>query len=174
MTTIQLDLLTTGDAAFSSCGTYRYELRRVWNDTRGLVCWIMLNPSTADAELDDPTIRRCLRFARSWGYGGIVVHNLFALRATDPAELRRHPDPVGPGNDEWLTRGTSAALTVAAWGTHGALAGRADQVRTMLTRAGVRLHHVGLTRAGAPRHPLYLPATCTPEQLTDDEEVTAA
>lgn len=149
-------------AVISPDGIYRYELRRIWGDPTRLVGWIMLNPSTADADLDDPTIRRCVGFAREWGYGGIVVRNLFALRATDPAALKVHPDPVGPENDEWLLAAGQDALTICAWGAHGSLRGRGTGVRDLLTAGGAQLHHLGLTKDGSPRHPLYLPRTATP------------
>jgi hypothetical protein len=158
-----LDLFTTGAAALSDCGTYRYELRRTWGDPTRLACFLMLNPSTATAEEDDATIRRCVGFAKAWRLGGICVRNLFALRATDPAALARHTDPVGPDNDQWLTTPAPAAVTVAAWGTHGSLRNRDRHVRALLDDAGIALHHLGeLTIDGHPRHPLYLPAGLTP------------
>lgn len=158
-----LDLFTIGSAVLSPCGTYRYELRRVWGDPNRLACWIMLNPSRADAGVNDATIRRCVAYARSWSLGGIVVRNIFAARATDPADLLGHPDPVGPLNDRWLLAPMGlgpAAVTIAAWGVHGTLHGRDRQVRELLAANGISLHHLGpLTREGHPRHPLYLPAT---------------
>ena len=121
----------------------------------------MLNPSTADASKDDATIRRCVGFTRSWeqvcrGYGGIVVVNLYGLRATNPAELRKHRDPVGDQNRDHVRKmATECRLVVAAWGNHGAE--RGPMVRLSLERAGVRLHHLGsLTTTGQPRHPLHL------------------
>lgn len=148
-----------GSAILSEDGIYRYELSRTWSDTDPLVDWIMLNPSTADASLDDPTIRRCIGFSRSWGFGGLTVRNLFALRSTNPSALRRHGDPVGPRNDEHLRQGAANndSLTVCAWGAHGRLHGRDEAVLALLARHGARPHHLGLTKFGAPRHPLYLP-----------------
>lgn len=153
-----------GCAALSENRLYRYSLHRRWAPTSP-VRFIMLNPSTADATADDPTIRRCMGFARAWGYGGIVVHNLYALRATDPRELLAHPDPVGPDNDRYLRDADSAGLTVCAWGAHPAAARRADRVIGMLLGSGAAPHHLGLTKAGAPRHPLYLPRTAEPKRL---------
>jgi hypothetical protein len=119
----------------------------------------MLNPSTADATSDDPTIRRCLGFARDWEYGGIVVHNLFGLRATNPAELKTHPDPVGRDNDRWLLGAAESRLaTVCAWGAHGHLHNRAGIVLGLLRDRGVTPMCLGRTQAGQPRHPLYIPA----------------
>lgn len=149
----------TSAAVLSDDGVYRYSLTRRWADGPS-VRWVMLNPSTADAEVDDPTIRRCVSFARRWGYGSIVVHNLFALRATDPRELRQHPDPVGPDNDAVL-RGErhlpgEVAVTVCAWGAHAAAVDRGRAVLALLEDARVHPFALGLTAAGHPRHPLYV------------------
>lgn len=154
-------------ASISADGVYRYELRRTWGDPERIVCWIMLNPSTADADIDDPTIRRCVGFAQRWGFGGIIVKNLFALRATDPAALKAHPDPIGPENNYWLLDGgPDHRMTICAWGVHGALNDRAIQVVRLLNAGGRQLRHLGLTKAGHPRHPLYLPGTAEPSLWT--------
>lgn len=148
-------------ADISECGLYRYRLWRRWK--RGdSVLWIMLNPSTADAEQDDPTIRRCISFAESWGCGGIEVVNLFALRATDPKELKAAEDPIGPQNDDILLSRAEAKhrYVIAAWGAHGKLFEREKQVVELL--AGMDLYCLGLTKAGYPRHPLYLPKKAEP------------
>jgi hypothetical protein len=145
-------------AIISACGQYRYMLSRPGDmtATRGPALFIMLNPSTADAEMDDPTIRRCRGFAQAWGCGGIQVVNLYALRSTDPAALWEHDDPVGPENDSWLTRLTLAATeVVCAWGVN-AQPSRVREVAAMLANAGVRLKCLGTTKSGAPRHPLYV------------------
>jgi len=157
-----------GSAAVSPDGVYRYELRRWW--ARGeVVRFIMLNPSTADATVDDPTIRRCVGFARSWGYGSLVVHNLYALRATDPTALAAHPDPVGPDNDDHLRHwAPPRSFTVCAWGAHPMAARRAPAVLALLRAAGFTPHHLGLTAAGAPRHPLYLPGATAPAPLIEE------
>lgn len=141
---------------------YRYEWRRAWD--RGLpeILFVLLNPSTADAENDDPTTRRCQAFARALGFGSIAVVNLFALRATDPRELLRAPDPVGAGNDAAILRAAArAARILAGWGNHGSHLGRDRQVLTLL-RGLAPLECFGLTALGAPRHPLYLAATTAP------------
>jgi len=145
-------------AAFSADRAYRYVLTRTWDATAPAVTWIMLNPSTADAMKDDPTIRRCKAFARREGFGGMSVVNLFGLRATDPRTLREHPDPVGPANDWFLRLHAQAApRAVAAWGAHGALRGRVAEVAGMLAVSpGVRLECLGVTKDGHPRHPLYV------------------
>lgn len=115
----------------------------------------MLNPSTADARRDDPTVRRCIGFARDWGYGGIEVVNIFALRATDPRELRSARDPIGPRNDAFILRAAAGSPVVVAWGIHGALGDR-GVLALKLFGARSRLLALGRTRSGAPRHPLYL------------------
>jgi hypothetical protein len=151
-------------AVLSDEGVYRYSLTRWWSDA-GVVRWVMLNPSTADAELDDPTIRRCIGFARSWGYGAINVVNLYGLRATDPRELARHPDPVGPENDLYL-RGRDQLslreLVVCAWGAHPMAARRAPDALRLLDEAGETPHVLGLTKDNQPRHPLYVPGRTEP------------
>lgn len=151
-------------AVLSPDGVYRYSLVRWWSDG-GVVRWVMLNPSTADAELDDPTIRRCIGFAKAWGYGAINVVNLYALRSADPSALAGHPDPVGPENDRYV-RGRDQLLVrelvVCAWGAHPMAARRAADTLRLIREWGAEPHHLGLTKAGAPRHPLYLPSSTTP------------
>src|SRR5438128_11131670 len=108
-----------GGATFSRDRRYRYRLWRRWDRSRAVVAFVMLSPSTADAMHDDPTIRRCVGFARAWGCGGVDVVNLFALRATDPRALRKAADPIGPANERHLRRAVRAAgLVVLAWGAH--------------------------------------------------------
>lgn len=146
-------------AVFSADKTYRYVLTRTWDISLPVAKWIMLNPSTADAMKDDPTIRRCAGFARREGCGGIAVVNLFALRATDPAALRQADDPAGPANDPFIAiHAGPGDLVIAAWGAGGTLNGRAAEVGQRLTAAGVRLKCLGVTAAGQPRHPLYVRA----------------
>lgn len=154
-------------AVLSDCGTYRYRLTRQWNSGAFRLTWVMLNPSTADAEVDDPTIRRCMGFARAWGYGGIVVVNLFALRATDPRELREHDAPVGPENDEHIRKVASdGAPVICAWGANVFAAERAASVLEILRHAqGAGVRCLGTTKGGAPRHPLYVPAATKPAQF---------
>ncbi len=139
-------------ALLSPCRTYRYELVRAWDDSKPLLTWCMLNPSTADETVDDPTIRKCIGFADRWGYGSIRVVNLFALRATEPRELKWHPDPVGPENESVLSALTGDV--VAAWGGSIPRTPRAD----ILARLALRSARwcLGTTRAGEPRHPLML------------------
>jgi hypothetical protein len=139
-------------AELSPCGLYRYRLGRRWDDTPTLA-WVMLNPSTADAESDDPTIRRCMGFARSWGYGGIEVLNLSPLRSTDPtALLTTHvPFEVQDYNRELISQAAGGAIV--AWGSHP-VARKATWARRMLWGS----HCLGVTKDGEPRHPLYVRA----------------
>lgn len=147
-----------GGPGHDDCGIYRYELNRVWDWDSQLpvVGWVMLNPSTATATTDDPTIRRCIGFTKRWGYGGLVVRNLFALRATDPRELKRHPDPGGPDNAEHLMMATHDAFTVCAWGSHPLAAEPGRALIGSLQRAGIDVRFLGTTKGGHPRHPLYV------------------
>jgi hypothetical protein len=116
-----------------------------------------LNPSTADAERDDPTIRKCVGFARTWGFGGVEVVNLFAYRATLPCEMRLAADPIGPTNDSHiLDVAARCRPVVAAWGTHGDFLGRSRAVLDLLATLGTHVECLGTTRSGHPRHPLYV------------------
>lgn len=150
-------------ATFSPCEAYRYDLTRVWDRDKPLCMFLMLNPSTADAEKPDPTITRCLGFARSWGCGSLVVCNLFALRSTDPRELYKSADPIGPDNDAAIVGwARKASLRVAAWGNHGRHRERGVRVKLRLRDLGVPLSYLRLTKLNQPEHPLYVPATTQP------------
>lgn len=155
-------------AVVSACGRYRYHLWRQWAEGPAAL-WVMLNPSTADASADDPTIRKCVGFARRWGCGRIDVVNLFALRATDPHELTRVQDPVGPRNAAALRdvlRGRGESLLIAAWGAGSRVRGKALESRARRFRDEVghlRFFCLGTTKGGQPRHPL-MPAYSTPLQ----------
>jgi hypothetical protein len=150
-------------AIISPCQTYRYELWREWDSMRPVVAFIGLNPSAADAERDDPTIRRCLGFAKSWGCGSLVMLNLFALRSTDPAAIRSTPNPVGPDNDAHIvarTRGVD--IIVAAWGNDGGYLGRDVVVERLIADSRPSCGGISclkLTKSGSPWHPLYVPKT---------------
>lgn len=157
------------DALITDCGRYRYWLTREWDQSRIKLTWIMLNPSTADASQDDPTIRRCIGFARDLGFGGIRVMNLFALRATDPKELKKQPAPIGPENDSHLrnlgalNQMGSVSMVIAAWGAHGALYRRGEHVARIITeQCGLPLYAMKITASGHPSHPLYLPSDAKP------------
>lgn len=144
-------------ARLSDCGRYRYWLGRVWGEADSLL-FVMLNPSTADASIDDPTIRRCMGFARREGFGGVSVLNLYALRSTDPKALLTCDDAVGPENDAYLTLALTEQArrgnpVIAAWGTN-AKHRRIVDVLTLV--GGVMWHSLGTTKDGHPRHPLYV------------------
>jgi hypothetical protein len=151
------------DCIFSDDRRYRYVLRHTFdhNRTNGTVNFIMLNPSTADEKQLDPTLRRCKGFADDWDYGSFVVTNLFAFRATDPQDMKREPKPIGYENDYHILRQASlASEVVLGWGAHGSYAGRGAYVLDLLRRNikyTDHIYHLGLTGAGEPRHPLYLP-----------------
>ncbi|MBU4234070.1 MAG: DUF1643 domain-containing protein [Proteobacteria bacterium] len=160
---------------FSPCRIWRYTLERAWMPpegcmgTREVVAFIGLNPSTADEVKNDPTVTRCINYARRWGFHGMFMLNIFALRSTDPRELYRHPDPIGPETDRYLTeviQTQGVSLVVAAWGNHGALLSRGWDVINLVRNSGVNLHRLGeLTKQGQPRHPLYLKSDLEPVQL---------
>jgi hypothetical protein len=158
----------SGRAYISDDGLYRYSLDRQLVDDGEWTCtFVMLNPSTADAEQDDPTIRRCIRFAREWGYGRLKVVNLYALRATDPKQLWLADDPVGPENDHVLSLAFGGSdLTIAAWGVHAKLE-RVAEIMAWPIRPRLCL---GVTKDGHPRHPLYVRADAEPRLLSDEED----
>jgi hypothetical protein len=152
-------------ATVSPCGTYRYALGRTWDPApegewdgvRPVFSIIMLNPSTADHALDDPTIRRCIHFAKQEGCGALVVRNLFALRATDPRELLKAADPHGPLNEEVLDMTLAFASRVAAWGALSSARLRKLAVYAVYRARQTHTLALGRTKRGDPRHPLYLP-----------------
>jgi hypothetical protein len=146
------------EACFSACGSYRYALTRTWDAERPGLAFVMLNPSTADERTDDATVARCVRRARDGGWGAVRVCNLFALRETRPARLRRHPQPEGAANAAALLHACRwASAVVAAWGVGGAHLEQGPRVADLLRGGARRLMHLGLTRGGQPRHPLYVP-----------------
>jgi hypothetical protein len=148
-------------AVLSACRSYRYRLDRWWSDEGGCVAWVMLNPSTADATMDDPTIRKCIGFSKHWGYGRLIVVNLFALRSTDPAALAKHADAVGIHNDQHITQALEVAdEVIVAWGCQQHMSTemlnrRPLQLAKMLP-LDVEVNCLGYRKDGAPRHPLML------------------
>jgi hypothetical protein len=155
------------EAVFSDCETYRYSLSRDWGTGGQRVLFVMLNPSTADEVSNDPTVARCEARARRLGYHGFEVVNLFAFRATRPADLFRTLDPIGPDNDRHTDEAVAkAARIICAWGVHGALRGRDRAVLARFAAQGHHLWHLGLTKHGHPRHPLYRPNTTPLEHWT--------
>jgi hypothetical protein len=149
-------------AVLSEDRLYRYSLTRIWDDTLHLVMFIGLNPSTADETINDPTITRCIGYAKDWGYGGLIMANLFAFRSTDPKVLKSVKNPVGPHNNEWLLNLTNQSkLIVAAWGTHGVLFNRDQEVKKMISD----LHYLELSKHNHPKHPLYLKKILIPKKF---------
>jgi len=148
-------------AAIDPTGLYRYSLWREWDAHAPRVVFVMLNPSRADANTDDPTLRRCLGFARSWGCGSIEVVNLFAYRASRPDILRLVSDPVGPENDRYLQEAIDRADKIlVAWGNRGSLRNRYQIVSSWLM-SRENLYCLGITQIGHPRHPLYVRSNTT-------------
>ncbi len=141
------------NATFSSCRKYRYSLSRIWDKNMKYVLFIGLNPSTADEKMDDPTIRRCLNYAKDWGYGGFMMANLFAYRTTLSYELKKVKYPVGKNNDKFIVMlSKNADITVAAWGNNGNLYNRDKQVFKIVPN----LMCLKINKSGQPAHPLYL------------------
>jgi hypothetical protein len=152
---------TKGDAPstayYSDCERYRYALTREWDASGRKALFIMLNPSTATEVQNDPTVERCERRARTLGFGAFCVANIFAWRDTDPRNMRAAVDPIGPKNDVTLLKYTDwADLIICAWGTHGTHMGRGAKVEALLRETQRPLYHLGLSKAGHPKHPLYI------------------
>ena len=144
---------------------YRYRLCRTWDETKPHAMFVMMNPSTADRLVDDPTVAKCGRYALAWGYGGLHVGNTFAYRATDKKRLRLVADPVGPDNDSHLiAMAKEAAIVVFAYGQpgHRTLAPRGIEVARLLRSKGAKPHVLALSKAGVPMHPLYLRGSLRP------------
>lgn len=147
-------------AIFSTDRRYRYTLRRRVSDSRTRILFIMLNPSKADEERDDATIRRCIRFARNWGFGVMEVVNLFALISTDSKALLDAEDPIGPDNDAAIDTSLANSDTVVlAWGNHGLDHRKRATKVTAMARGRSKPYCMGLTIRGAPKHPLRLART---------------
>lgn len=154
---------SSSGAVFSDCRKWRYRLWRVWDDRKPYANFLMLNPSTADEKVLDPTCTRCRNFAEAWGYGALIVTNLFAWRATEPDDMKAAADPVGPENDEHIIEVASAAgVVICAWGNHGTFKERVDRVLGLLKESGVQLHALKINGTGQPAHPLYLPSELRP------------
>ena len=145
-------LLVNKNATFSDCRKYRYALSRTWNGKKKTILFIGLNPSTADEKIDDPTIRRCINYAQNWGYGSLLMVNLFAYRATMPSELKNVKNPIGNDNDLHIIElSKKADLAVAAWGNEGFLLNRDKEVKKLIPN----LMCLKINKSGQPAHPLY-------------------
>jgi hypothetical protein len=142
------------ESELSICRTYRYTLTRIWDSSKSTVLFILYNPSTADATEDDPTLRRCIGFAQSWGYGGLCVINLYSLRTPDPNALRAHPRPKGPEHDRFFLDALAThSDIVCAWGLQG------GPIAHHFSPGNHRFFHMGVNKDGSPKHPLYLPSS---------------
>ena len=147
-----MGLLVNKNATFSDCRKYRYALSRNWDGKKKTVLFIGLNPSTADEKIDDPTIRRCINYAQNWGYGSLLMVNLFAYRATIPTELKNVKNPIGNDNDLHITELLKKAdLAVATWGNGGSLLNRDKDVKKII----LNLMCLKINKSGQPAHPLY-------------------
>ncbi len=145
-------------AFFSDDRKYRYVLWRIWDEDRPFVNFIGLNPSTADETIDDPTMRRCAGFAKSWGYGGFYMTNLFAYRATKPVDLKKALDPIGMDNNKWLLDiEKKVDKVVFVWGVHGVFMKRDEFVKSLISKG----YYIELSKHGQPKHPLYLKSDLT-------------
>lgn len=163
-------------AVFSECDRYRYVLWRRWNATKPMVLFIALNPSTADETVNDPTMRRCIGFAQAWGYGGMIVANIFAYRATQPTVLKQAADPVGPEGDRWISvlcqhvlaqpklgkRQANGKAIILGWGNHGKWLGRDRTTLQLIDSLVLKPYCLAITKQGQPSHPLYLSKSLKP------------
>lgn len=149
---------TEKSAVFSDDMLYRYILRRKWSGGNGkVVVWIMLNPSVADHELEDNTVRRCCLYAQDWGYSGIVIVNIFAYRDTDPAKMKKYHAPIGKDNDKYILEvieDEETGLIIGGWGQHGSHLNRNTKIKELLAHKTINC--LGKTKCGNPLHPLYL------------------
>jgi hypothetical protein len=157
--------MNAAGAEFSVCRRWRTLLWRRWDEAGPIANFLMLNPSTADERVLDPTCARARDYAQRWGYGTLLVTNVFAWRATDPGAMRAAADPVGAGNDAAILGAAGRArLVVCAWGNHGTHLDRAARVTRLLRQAGMALHVLRLNAGGEPAHPLYLPGRLRPRR----------
>lgn len=157
--------MNTG-AIFSPDRKYRYKLWRIWDPTKRVLAFCLLNPSTADETANDPTVERCQRRAEMMGYGGLIVINVFAFRATDPCELYHAEDPIGPENNKYIFEtAEEAGMVICGWGNHGNLMGRGKQILGDLQLAGKDPHVLKLNQDGTPAHPLYIGYKVKPERM---------
>lgn len=163
-------------AIISECGKYRYRLTRIWDETLPKVIWLMLNPSTANGTEDDPTIRKCIGFAKRWGFGGIEVINCWAFRSSDPKQLYLQHDPFGQRNWEHIDEVCSESnLLIAAWGCEAVvrklnkagLSAKDTLMQIMNRHCALGIDHLGISKTGNPYHPLML-SYDTPRQTYKD------
>lgn len=152
------------NAILSTDRVYRYSLSRIWDESKSYLNVIGLNPSTADEMEDDRTSRRCIGFAKDWGYGGLIMTNLFAFRTTKPADMRAADEPIGPENNKHLILiAEKSGMVLAAWGTHGNFNNRDKEVINILLPE--KINCLKITKSGLPAHPLYIKADTKPLPL---------
>jgi hypothetical protein len=157
--------VSASGATFSPCRRWRYLLWRRWDAAKPAANFLMLNPSTADEFQLDPSCTRARNYAERWGYGAVVVTNVFAWRATDPDDMKAAKDPVGKQNDAAiLGAARKVGIVVCAWGNHGAHLERSAAVAGMLRDEGITLHALRVNASGEPAHPLYLPGRLAPRR----------
>lgn len=168
---VQLDLfqeqeetIRASGAEFSPDRMHRYALWRHWDESLPVVMFIGLNPSTADERHNDPTVKKCIKYAKSWGYGGVIMSNICAFRATEPEDMKAAQDPVGPENDQWLLKlSDQASLIVAAWGNDGDFMNRGKTVLQILKEKA--LYCLMMNKTGHPRHPLFCRDSLAPSPI---------
>ena len=152
------------DAVISKDNKYRYLLSRTWDDSKPIVAFIGLNPSIADDKIDDPTVNRCINFAKSWGYGGFYMLNLFAFRATEPKNMFKAESPIGDENDKYILKYSKQVdKVVCAWGNHGKYKERSTYIFNLINNT----YYLKMNKSGEPAHPLYLKANLTPIQYKE-------
>ena len=155
--------MTAAGATFSPCRRWRYLLWRRWDAAKPVANFLMLNPSTADEVKLDPTCSRARDYAERWGYGALIVTNIFAFRNTDPRQMKAAEDPVGAGNDAAIVKAARVSeIVVCAWGNHGSFRERSSRVRALLNKSRIKLHTLRINANGEPAHPLYLPGRLEP------------
>ena len=156
------------DAIISEDKKYRYVLSRIWDESKPIVMIMGLNPSTADAMNDDPTITKCINFAKSWGYGGVYMLNLFAFRTSNPQTMLDADEPIGMENDKYLVEySLKCDKVVCAWGNDGSYKNRSSEIKSKLGN----LYYLALNKSGEPSHPLYLKSELVPIKFRDDEKI---
>lgn len=143
------------DAVLSECSQYRYSLSRIWDETKPIIGFIALNPSTADHVEDDRTISRCINFSKLWGFGGFYMLNLFAYRATKPSDMMQSDSPIGSENNKYILElNNKVEKIVVCWGDKGRHKSRAREVIKLLSNND--LYCISINNSGEPKHPLYI------------------
>jgi len=156
------------ECIFSKDRKYRYTLHHIWEESKPMAAFIGLNPSTADENQLDPTLRRIKGFASGWGFGSFTMLNLFAFRATDPRVMKAQFEPIGPDNNKHILDVCSTAgIIIACWGTHGSFLKRSKKVMKLLEENSVIPKYLQMTKAGEPSHPLYLKKDLTPKEFVE-------